>query len=265
MGRNQDLRKGFSFWRILAFLADYPFIISKMKIDAILSPPEIDHLPQRDLRGATCVIFDTLRATSSIVTALAGGAEEIYPVCTIEEALELKTRMPGVLLGGERQGDRIDGFDLGNSPGEYRDIGPKKIITTTTNGTVALRACERARQVLAGALLNMNALFSHLERDQPENLVLVCAGTFRELALEDVFAAGMLIARFPAAELTDAALTARSVFQNHGSDNLRVLLQSKNGRVLVQKGREADVRWCAQASVFKEIGLMKAGAIRRAD
>jgi len=234
-----------------------------MKIDAVLSPPEIDLLPKRDLHDTTCVIFDILRATSVIITALAGGAEEIYPVCTIEEALDLKTRLPDALLGGERHGERIDGFDLGNSPLEYRGIGAKKIITTTTNGTVALRACEQAREVLPGSLLNMGALAAKFERDQPENLLLVCAGTFRELALEDVFVAGMLCARFPAAEMTDAALSVRSVFQNLGSDALRVLLQSTNGRVLVHKGREADVRWCAQASICTEIGVMRAGAIRK--
>ena len=80
-----------------------------MKIDAVLSPPEIDLLPQRDLRDTTCIIFDVLRATSSILTALTHGAREIYPAGTIEEALSLKERMPDALLGGERHGERVVG------------------------------------------------------------------------------------------------------------------------------------------------------------
>ena len=236
-----------------------------MKIDTVLSPPEIDLLPQRDLRDATCIIFDVLRATSSIVTALAGGAEEIYPVCTIEEAFSLKAAMPGVLLGGERQGDRIEGFDLGNSPLEYRGIGAKKIITTTTNGTVALRACESAREVLAGALLNMEALAVRLRQNPPETVILVCAGTFRELALEDVFAAGMFCACFPDAELTDSALTARSVYQRYQADPFAALQESKNGRVLISKNRSEDVRWCSQVSALDTVGVMKAGAIRSSE
>ena len=234
-----------------------------MKIDAILSPPEIDLLPERDLRGTTCVIFDVLRATSSIITALEGGVQEIHPVCTIEEALALKARMPEALLGGERHGDRIDDFDLGNSPLEYRGLGAKKIITTTTNGTVALRACESARDTLAGALVTLDALAERLNRHSSDSVLLVCAGTFREMALEDLFAAGMLCARFAHAELTDAARAILSVYHQYQADPLAALQESKNGRALVSKGRAADVRWSAQVSILRAVGVMKTGAIRR--
>jgi len=235
-----------------------------MKIDVILSPPEIDLLPQRDLSTATCIVFDVLRATSSIITALAGGASEIYPVCTIEAALELKKRIPEALLGGERHGNRIDGFDLGNSPSEYRETGGRKIITTTTNGTVALRACENAQEILAGALLNMDALATRLDCEQPENVILVCAGTFRDLAIEDVYAAGMLCSRFAGEEMTDAAQIALATYKNHGSDHLGLLMRAKNGRVLVRNGRESDVRWCAQVSIIDQIGIMIDGNIKAA-
>src|SRR3989442_13873822 len=99
-----------------------------MKIDAVLTPAEIDLLPQRDLKNTTAVVFDVLRATSTILTALAHGAREIYPVRTIEEAFALQSaQMPGALLGGERHGEKIDGFDLGNSPLEYRRELPERI------------------------------------------------------------------------------------------------------------------------------------------
>ncbi len=234
-----------------------------MKIDVVLSPPEIDLLPQRNLRDTTCVIFDVLRATSSIVTALANGAREIFPVRTIEEALALKAQTPDALLGGERNGDRIEGFDLGNSPLEYRDLKSPRIITTTTNGTIALRACEHAREVLVGALLNMNALVSRLKSGAPENVLLVCAGTFRELALEDVLAAGMLCSNLPGAELSDPARVACALFEKHRHDALACLRESRNGGVLLAKGREEELRWCAQVSVFDVVGVMENGVIRR--
>lgn len=237
------------------------FHSSEMKIDAVLSPPEIDLLPQRDLGNTTCVIFDVLRATSSMITALGNGAKEIYPVRTIEEALALKAKLPGALLGGERHGDLIEGFDLGNSPLEYRASKAARIITTTTNGTVALRACEHAREVLAGALLNMDALRVYLQQRAPENLLLVCAGTFRELALEDVLAAGMLCQSD--AELTDAARVARSVFGQHRHHILQSLRESRNGRVLLAKDRDEELRWCAQLSLYDAVGVMKNGVIRR--
>jgi 2-phosphosulfolactate phosphatase len=233
-----------------------------MKIDVVLSPPEIDLLSKRDLSGITAVVFDVLRATSSMVTALANGAEEIYPVCTIEEALRLKEAMPGAMLGGERHGDRIEGFDVGNSPLEY--LSPKKqIITTTTNGTIALKACENAQEVFVGALLNAEALRRIIRVRQPGHLLLICAGTFRDLALEDVFAAGMLCAGFPEADLTDAAQVALALYRQHEHDVAGLLQTTQNGRVLKAASREDDVRWCGKVSAYEAVGVLKNGAVRR--
>jgi len=232
-----------------------------MNIDVVLTPPEIDLLPNRDLSGATAVVFDVLRATSSMITALAHGAEEIYPVCTIEEALALKKAMPDARLGGERHGDRIEGFDVGNSPLEYLAPG-KRIITTTTNGTVALKSCEKAHEVFVGALLNQHALSELIWLRQPQQLLLLCAGTFRELALEDVFAAGMLCAKFPNAELTDSARVALSLYLEYQEDVLGLLQKARNGRTLKAAGREEDVSWCARVDSQAVVGVLREGAVR---
>ena len=234
-----------------------------MFIDAVLSPAEIDFLPKQTLAGTHCVVFDVLRATSSIITGLAHGAREIRPVVSIQEALESRSEWPDSVLGGERHGNRIEGFDLGNSPLEYRARGLNRIITTTTNGTVALRACAEADYVLAGALLNMKALTACVRAAAPGRLLLVCAGTFRELALEDVFAAGMLAQAFPEAELSDAARVARSVYQQNAGNVLEALRQSKNGRKLISDGREEDVLFCGQVSAYPVVGSMCAGVIRQ--
>jgi len=232
-----------------------------MFIDAVLSPAGIDLLPKEDLSATTCVVFDVLRATSSMVTALAHGAGEILPVRTIKEALAVRERWPGALLGGERNGNRIDGFDLGNSPLEYQKPF-ERIITTTTNGTVALRACAAAGSVLAGAFLNMAALVAWLREAAPKRLLMVCAGTFRELALEDVIAAGMLAAAFPDAALSDAARVAVAAFRQHEADLPGALRQSRNGRKLIEAGREEELVWCAQVSHYCVVGVMRDGVIR---
>jgi 2-phosphosulfolactate phosphatase len=232
-----------------------------MNIDVILTPAEIDLLPDRDLRGSVCVVFDILRATSTMVTALANGVRCIHPVRTIEEALALKQQRPGALLGGERHGDRIEGFDLGNSPLEYRDIAATEIITTTTNGTIALRACEHAGRVIAGAILNLDAIVHMLSKDPPEELLLVCAGTFRNPALEDLLAAGMLAREFPAARYSDAARVVQSLTETHAGRTLEALEESANGQVLIGKQRHQEVKWCAQRSIYPVIGEMKNGII----
>jgi 2-phosphosulfolactate phosphatase len=232
-----------------------------MLIDVALNPAEIALLPERDLSATTCVVFDVLRATSSMITGLANGCTEIYPVRTIEEALALKKKRPDAVLGGERHGDLIEGFQVGNSPLEYLAIHGSAVITTTTNGTVALCACEHAKRVLVGAILNIAALAAEVRRSSPEQLLLVCAGTFAEFALEDAVAAGLLIAEFGDAELTDSAQAA-STFAKAYPTPIEALRRARNGRALIAKGRNEEVEWCAQQSRFDVIGYMENSVIR---
>jgi len=232
-----------------------------MKLDAALTPADIGRLPDRNLRKTTCVVFDVLRATSSMITALANGAAEIFPVKTIEEARALREKMPDALLGGERHGERIEGFDLGNNPFEYVALAGKKIISTTTNGTIALRACERAGRVLVGALLNLGALRDELTRSRPAEVLLVCAGTFETFALEDAIAAGLLAAEFHDAECTDAAVAAIATAKRFASP-LDGLLAARNGRALAARGWNDQIEWCSQVSRFDAIGAMDGGIIR---
>jgi 2-phosphosulfolactate phosphatase len=228
-----------------------------MPIDLILSPPEIDLLPQRDLATSVAIVFDILRATSTMITALAHGAAGIWPVRTIEEARALKQNRPAALLGGERHGDLIDGFALGNSPLEHREnVRSREIISTTTNGTIALRAVEHASSVLPASLLNIGALARHLNSLPDSEILLVCAGTFREPALEDILAAGMLISMLPGRPLTDAAQLALALYRQDGADLAIALRRARNGRALIAKGRHLEVDWCAQTSIFPILAEM---------
>ena len=232
-----------------------------MIIDAALTPADIARLTQRDLSQTTCVVFDILRATSSMITAIAHGASEIHPVQTLEEAFALREELGGGLLAGERNGERPDRFDYGNSPLEFRTCRRQRIIWTTTNGTVALRACERANMVLVGALLNLQSLVEELNWHEPEHVLLVCAGTFDDFALEDAIAAGRLIAEFPEAELTDAARAALATAQAYPQP-LDGLKAARNGKALAKKGRGKEVEWCAQLSVYN-VGAWMDGVVIR--
>jgi 2-phosphosulfolactate phosphatase len=207
-------------------------------IDVILSPAEIDLLPQRELAGSVAVVFDVLRATSTMITALAHGAAGIWPVRGIEEAWALKDKRPAALLGGERHGDRIEGFDLGNSPLEYgENVRGREIITTTT-------------------LLNIGAAAVHLNAQPPGEILLVCAGTYREPALEDILAAGMLISLLPGRSLSDSAQLALALYCQEERDLPAALRRARNGRALLAKGREPEVEWCARPSVFPLLAEM---------
>ena len=242
-----------------------------MHVEVVLTPAEIAALPGRDLRASTCVVFDVLRATSTMLTAFSHGASRIFPVLTIEEARQLQAdHLPDALLGGERGGTKIAGFHLGNSPLEYTRevVAGRDIITTTTNGTVALRACAGAREVLAGAWLNLAALSAFLRRREhlPEGLLLVCAGTDSRFALEDGLAAGALLARLKSTvgefDCNDAGLAMLALYRQCGDDPLTAMRSSENGKRLMQTtALQPDVAWCAQTDRLDWIAVLRDGAL----
>jgi 2-phosphosulfolactate phosphatase len=233
-------------------------------IDVALCPSEIRRFSVMDLSGVTAVVFDVLRATSSMITGLGAGALEIFPVNSVDEARRRKLKEPDLLLAGERGGLPPDGFDLGNSPEEFEKTTGRKVVMTTTNGTVAIQSMRRASEVLIGALLNMDALAEHLARRQPKNLLLVCAGTQEEFSLEDAVAAGALIARLPGGDqLSDSAILVRALSERTGDDLEGWLQQTKNGRALQKIGKGSDIERCARLSTSETIGCFQKDAVIR--
>jgi 2-phosphosulfolactate phosphatase len=226
-------------------------------IDVALCPSEIRRISNSDLNGVTAVVFDVLRATSSIITALANGCRGVVPVQTLDEARARKKQEPDLLLAGERGGLAPEGFDLGNSPEEFEATEGKRVVMTTTNGTAAIREVKGAAQVLIGSLLNMDALANYLFRERPPQLLLVCAGTLEDFSLEDAIGAGALLARLPDDDLSDSAIMARGLYERVGDDIEEWLRQTRNGRQLQKIGKGADVRQCARLSLFDVVGRLK--------
>jgi 2-phosphosulfolactate phosphatase len=243
-----------------------------MNIAVILTPAELPALSQRDLSGTACVVFDVLRATSTIVTALQNGAGAIIPVSEISEALEIKNKRPEVLLGGERNGTKIRAggvdFDFGNSPREYTNVRGKTIVSTTTNGTRALRACAGAQAVLAAAFLNLDASADFLREKQFSQVLLVCAGTRENPASEDILAAGALCEGLLDAKttLSDSAQIALAAFQHVKSDLAGAMCQSENARHLlgISELRD-DVEFCLRRNAYPLVAAMKDGAVKALD
>ncbi len=237
-----------------------------MTVDVLLSPTEIAAFAGRTTdRPDACVVFDILRATTTIVAALAAGAHSIRPVTTIEEALALKSANPSLLLAGERNGNRISKFDLGNSPAEFAATAHRDIVTTTTNGTVALAACAGVPLVCAAAFLNMQATARFLAAARPQSLTILCAGTFETTALEDVAAAGALCAHFPHASLTDAARVAATVWTGCHADVAAFIRLARNARVLERAGCDADIEFALRMNSVDFAAVVVDGAVVRED
>ena|SRR5437867_6868008 len=167
-----------------------------MRIDVFFTPLGLN---AGDLAGRAVVVIDVLRATTTVITALANGAKAVIPAATSEEAVRLASNLEkdGVVLAGERKSVKIEGFALGNSPREMTAaaVGGKTIVLSTTNGTPALVAAQGGDPVLIGAPANFKALAARA-RDllaRRGDLVIICAGREKQLAIEDGYAAGRLI------------------------------------------------------------------------
>jgi 2-phosphosulfolactate phosphatase len=236
-------------------------------IEVLFTPADFAALTRRNLDDALCVVFDVFRATSSMVTAVANGAAAVIPVAEISDALAIRKQQPDVLLAGERDGVRIRAaisggvdFDLGNSPREFtrEKVAGKTIVTTTTNGTRALQSCSRAKTVLLGSFLNLQATVAFIKRQQPSTLLIVCSGTFDQAAYEDVLGAGALCAALPDNLISDSALMARRIFELAEDNLLAAASESRNGRRLQAIAElKADVPFCLQRDVFPFVAALR--------
>lgn len=224
-----------------------------------------------ELSGATAVVIDVLRATTTILYALDAGAVEVIACSEIEEALAAASAYPRsrVVLGGERGGLRIDGFDLGNSPLEYdaASVAGKTVIMTTTNGTRAMGRCRAADWVLIGAFVNAAALANRLA--SCARIALVCAGSDADVTRDDVLFAGLMVDRLQrgsrnAYRLNGHAIDARQCWidalpRSMASGNEKIppgvladqLRKSLAGQKLVAIGMENDLYAAAQLDRFQ--------------
>ncbi len=226
-----------------------------MKVEICFSP---ELLPLYDLSGQTAVIVDVLRASSTIVTALAAGVTHVFPVASLEECAALGAAT-GCLTAAERDGQRAPGFDLGNSPFEYLDparpMAGRALALSTTNGTHALRESLGAAHVVVGSFLNLSAVAVFVRQQQCDVLV-VCAGWKGRFCLEDTVFAGALAQRLePAFDITssDATLAARGLWAQAEQDLPAYLLQSAHVRRLNSLEASQDFGFCMDVDRYAAV------------
>jgi 2-phosphosulfolactate phosphatase len=233
----------------------------------------VHDLPARvaaeDLAGRTAIVVDLLRASTTICQALAAGAVAVVPFAELDavrQAAEGASR-EDTLLGGERHGLRIDGFDLGNSPAEYPPavVAGRRILFTTTNGARALAHARFAERIVVGAAVNRLAVARVVAADPA--VEILCAGTDGAVTEEDVLGAGCLAeallemrswtlnagaeAAVRAWRAVGAAAAARGVSVSaHFAAELR---RTRGGANLLAIGQEADLTWCAQVDALTTV------------
>ncbi len=249
-------------------------ILNVYALPTLVSPEE--------LAEGSAVVVDVLRATTTITYALAAGAREVIVCTEIAEARQIASGFPAgeVLLGGEREGRPIEGFDLGNSPGEYTPerVAGRTLVFTTSHGTRTLARARSARQVFAAALVNAQAVCDRLAGE--EAIHILCAGTRGQISRDDVLVAGLLVERLQRASgdaytLNAQAITARENWRYSFAlpvavdaepmqiDRLvEALRNSLAGQHLIEFGYEEDIVAAAQLDRFDCVPQMDPATMR---
>jgi 2-phosphosulfolactate phosphatase len=242
-------------------------------LDIILTHQDIN---VQAVKGKACVAIDTLRATSTIITALIHGCPEIIPVSSVTEALHLKKNKAyqDYLLGGEIEGQYIENFHLGNSPIDYCNISlqGRGIILSTTNGTRTLKKLKEARLVVICALLNARTVAEWIT-EQESDVIICCSGRRGNFSLEDFLTAGRLAAELRAGKkalaISDLAFTAAAFYENikksstNNNTILKILKNTDNGKRLIKAGLEADIEHCSQEDITSLLPQYKSGSIKQ--
>jgi 2-phosphosulfolactate phosphatase len=232
-----------------------------VRLDVAVTP---DVLNGRDLSSSTVLVIDVLRASTTIVTALGNGCVAVVPVTDAEEARRRAAAIPNALIAGERRGEPLQGFDLGNSPLEFSTarVGGRTVVFTTSNGTRALVAVRAAAAVAVAAFVNASAAAAWAVA-QGRDVVVACAGERGAPSLEDHVCAGLLVERAlaaePAATTTDAAAGARALARRYGKDVARLATDSGWARHLAASGRGADVTACLALDTSTLVPVYDAG------
>jgi len=206
---------------------------------------DVAFTPDEPVNGPVAIVIDVLRATSTIVQALASGYRRVLCCAEVDEALALRDEVGDAVLAGERLAASIPGFDLGNSPRDFVEPLGETLILTTTNGTRAvIAAAARCEVVLIGSLLNLEAVVA-AARGSGEDVALVCAGVEGKRAIDDIYCAGR-IAELLDGERTVTAEEALAISRSF-SNALDALKASSNPR---QSDLGEDIAWCARESVY---------------
>jgi len=229
---------------------------SKRRVEVCFSPFSF---PLFFDNNSIVVVIDVLRATSAICTAFHYGAHQVIPIASIEEARQYKAN--GYLTAAERQGEVVEGFELGNSPFSYMNeqIKGKTIAITTTNGTQAIQVSKNAYKVVLGSFLNLELLCDFLQTEN-KNVILLCAGWKEKFNLEDTLFAGAVVEKLLVSEKfvtsCDSAIASTHLYELAKPDLLKFLDNSSHRIRLKNLNLEQDVLYCLSLNLAPVIPIL---------
>lgn len=213
-----------------------------------------------------CVVIDVLRATTAICTALDHGVAGIIPVASLEEAMAYRDQ--GYLVGAERNGQVVEGFDLGNSPYAYMnpELKGKTVVLTTTNGTYAISKAAEMPVVVIGSLVNLDIL-CHWLIEQHKDVLLLGSGWKEKFNLEDTICAGAIADQLIESRLfkadEDSTVAAKFIYRSARDNMFSFLRASSHRRRLRRLNLNDDVKYCLNPNTVNAIPILKEGVLRK--
>lgn len=223
---------------------------------------------EEELRKKVVVVIDVLRASSTIITALMNRAKGIIPVEDMGEASRISQSVDSdnLLLCGEKDGIKIEGYDLGNSPFEYSSevVKDKTLIFNTTNGTKAIKKAVGSAELYVGSFLNLSTVVHTLNQEQ-KDIVLVCAGWRGRMAIEDLLFAGNIIYNIGNGQLPgdarDGAKVAYGLYDKYRSNISDVIHSSNHAVRLKEISDDKDIDYCSQTDICDILPVLNDGII----
>ena len=222
---------------------------------------------QYNFAGKVAIVIDVLRATTVMTIAIHNGAQNIRAVKTPEEAFKIKELSEtNPLLGGERNADKIEGFDLDNSPLNYTPevVADRQIVMTTTNGTQAIAACAQADKIYIASLLNTNSTIAQIYNTTAD-IIMVCAGTNGTFCIEDGLCAGILanqLYKYGHTEQSDFAHAMRIL--SLSGPIIGTASQGEHFARLKRKGYGADLNICLNTTCNYEALICENSIVHKA-
>lgn len=233
----------------------------RKRIEVCYTPGEYDYFKDE---FEIVVVIDVLRATTAICVAFEYGIKSIIPVPTLEDALEYKKK--GFLVGAERKGQIVEGFDFGNSPYSYMkdEFKGKDVVLTTTNGTKSIAAAKDADTLVIGALVNLDVLTTWLIK-QNKNTLCLCSGWQDKFNLEDTICAGAiseaLINTGNFTSIEDSSIAAKYLYLSAKDNYMGYLKSSSHRRRLRNLNLNEDIKYCLTPNKTKVIPILKDGKL----
>ena len=230
-------------------------------VEVCYTPKEYEYFKGR---FEIVVVIDVLRATSAICSALNNGVSAVIPVSTIDEAKSFQEK--GYLVGAERQGEIVEGFDFGNSPYSYMkpELHGKEIVLSTTNGTRAINIAKEADQVVIGSLINLEYLTNWLLK-QNKNVLCLCSGWKDKFNLEDTICGGAIAetlinsGNFSSDE--DSSVAAKYLYMSAKDNYMGFLKSSSHRRRLKRLNLNKDIKYCLTPNQVDLIPTLQNGKI----